>query len=1171
MKNTGRSSVSNTENNRRWIASLLITVMVLLMLQAAIPVPWMALRVQADSGLETADDFEELAMTATKGDAGENKGVEDDEELLIYDLASPYDAEQPADMMIENATPANLLRSAGTGDLWKEWNGDMDFTGDGTRSYPYQIDSLAKLMGLSEAVAGGEDFAGEYFELTCDIDLGGLEANLGNWNPIGWYQNQAEMDGEINHPFRGHFDGGGNTITGLKMINPALKLRNIGLFGYIDGGSVKNLDIEADDIYGVGNAAVLAGMISGDTTITGVTVSGYVYSEGDVGGIAAEVTGSGNPESGSVAATIENCRADGIILNSVGSGSYVGGIAGNVQRAYLADNTVITQNGDANRIQGKGYVGGIVGRMGETCVYNSYVSGTIGGNGSKAVGGIAGKYESGNLILARMAGDISRTNNGSASREGTFVGTRESRHNFTYGTEKDSKLAYLYTNSAVKARTVFGSNIDGDNTFTKSAHIGYWTDLERKYAVVAGKTEEGCGERYFYEELEDGVRYIVTQKLGREFTADGYGEGLSFRIDHFAPGYMGEPVRGYLVSVKRVDARNANGTFDTDVASLTAISETGSSYYRAIDKDNAAAITPGAVVTVTTAPKNTGENRYQMVIDSLENGGVKPPAYRDESGDEVPMNYVKGGAYAFIMPECDTELSAEYVKVTTKLTVDPAETSIHIIQTRSGDRKHPGIVTEVKNEEGILIARYIDGVQDRTVEVQPIIIHAEHNGAGQTVDRTVRWTVDDINLISNQSEIGYTWKDAAILPNLRSSFIQDIINREVEAQADNQYREKINNTIYTKYAVITAITNPNTSVNNQPVYGNCRMAVKFQIIDNTTVRVEGLSLSESNLDFTVTRKLTGNRNNPSESITCTAQSVLTASLTPQQPFLKNVSWSDTQNGKVLTMEPMGAYMQDCRLTANFDPSGNENPAWIQNIINTDREKKKNNPLEKVEGSGVCRETITAVSEDQTHGHVTAVCNVVVRFVTIDETIKTSGGSSGSGGGSGGGGGSSSGSSRGVTATGTTTAAGLSMPDYVVTGTWLQNAAGRWIFTDESRTYANEWAAIYNPYADTTAGQSAFDWFRFDAEGFLVTGWYADMGSVNKEESADNDVYYLNAASDGTLGRMYTGWNWIDGKCYYFNEASDGKRGALKRNYTAPDGAMTNENGAWVVDGVVQTR
>ena len=127
--------------------------------------------------------------------------------------------------------------------------------------------------------------------------------------------------------------------------------------------------------------------------------------------------------------------------------------------------------------------------MRETSIYNSYVNGTVGGNGTRAAGGIVGKYESGNLILARMAGDISRTNNGSASREGTFVGTRESRDNFTYGTEKDSRLAYLFTTSAAKAKLVFGSNIDGDNSFTKSAHIGYWTDLERKYATVAGKTE----------------------------------------------------------------------------------------------------------------------------------------------------------------------------------------------------------------------------------------------------------------------------------------------------------------------------------------------------------------------------------------------------------------------------------------------------------------------------------------------------------------------------------------------------------------------------------------------------------------------------------------------------------------------------------------------------------
>ena len=96
---------------------------------------------------------------------------------------------------------------------------------------------------------------------------------------------------------------------------------------------------------------------------------------------------------------------------------------------------------------------------------------------------------------------------------------------------------------------------------------------------------------------------------------------------------------------------------------------------------------------------------------------------------------------------------------------------------RSGDRKHPQLVTEVKNEDGILIARYVDGKQDHSVEVQPVLIHVEHNGNGQTIDRTVRWLVDDTDLLENRSETGYTMKDASILPNMNSAFITNIINR----------------------------------------------------------------------------------------------------------------------------------------------------------------------------------------------------------------------------------------------------------------------------------------------------------------------------------------------------------------------------------------------------------
>ena len=1116
-------------------------------------------------------------------DSSEALEEEWDEEELDEDLATASDAilrsepATPSDaaQWSEPATPSNLLLLAAqipvTGDLWEDWNGNVNFPGEGTRESPYQLETLSHLMGLAESVAAGNDYEGCYFELTQSLDLGGIAINRGDWNPIGWYRSRAEMSGEVPTPFRGYFDGCGNTITGLKIAGELDGKTNLGLFGVIDGGSVENLEIQCDQVRGLDQVGILAGAVKNGAVIRNVRVSGYVYSRHNAGGIAAMLCGSGK---GTLAGTqlqesdgsviVENCRAEGISMNGTEKDGAVGGIAGRAEKAYLIDNAVITQNGVSDRIQGKGYVGGIAGVMTLSGIYNSYVNGTIGGNGSRAVGGIVGKYESGNLILARMAGAVSRTNNGSASREGTFVGTRDSSARFTYGTERDSRVSYLFTNTLAKAKQVFGSTIDGDNRFAEDAHIGYWSDLERKFKTVAGQIEYDCGDRFFYEELEDGIRYIVTQKLGREFTMEGYKKDLPFTMDHFAPGFMGEPTRGYLVYIPRIDARNANGTYDTDVAVLSAISSTGSSYYRDIDKDHPSAIRAGGVVTVATAPKNTAEDRYQMVVDLNETGGVKPPTYLDEDEQERPMQYVSGGAYSFIMPECDTELRAEYEKVTTRLTADPAETRISIVQTRSGDRKSPQIVTEVKNAEGILIARYVDGKQDHSVEVQPVLIHAEHNGNGQTADRTVRWLVDDTDLLENRSEAGYTMKDGLVMPNMNSAFITNIVNREVKAQAQNQYREPIRDTVYTRYGVVSAVTNPETSVNHQALYANCRVTVEFQIVDLTTVRVETLSLNQDEVQFTVTRRLTGSCYQPTESITVSEPVVLTAGLEPEHPFYEQVSWKDTESGKNILLEPSGANWQNCRLTPVWDPQGQTNPAWIQNLINRDRTLKKEKPLEKVSGTGILEELVTAVSEDQTHGHIQAMCRVKIAFVTVDETVPrvSAGGSGGGGGSSKGSGGGGGGSSTGITSGGVTRAAGPSMPSYVVTGTWMQNAAGQWMFADKERTYAKEWAAVHNPYASTADGQSAYDWFRFDENGFLVTGWYQDT---------DGNRYYLNPFPDGTQGRMLTGWNWIDGQCLYFEEEPNGTRGALRCNAVLPDGKQTNEEGAWILNGVVQRR
>lgn len=182
---------------------------------------------------------------------------------------------------------------------------------------------------------------------------------------------------------------------------------------------------------------------------------------------------------------------------------------------------------------------------------------------------------------------------------------------------------------------------------------------------------------------------------------------------------------------------------------------------------------------------------------------------------------------------------------------------------------------------------------------------------------------------------------------------------------------------------------------------------------------------------------------------------------------------------------------------------------------------------------------------------------------------SSGGSSGSSSGgssSGSSGGSSGGSSRVKSYTAPDSKETSGLPDYVVKGSWQQKD-GQWNFVDENNTvYKGRWAAIYNPYANTAAGQSSFDWFSFDSNGNMRTGWFLDT---------DGNYYYLNPSSDGTRGRMMTGWVWIpdkDGvlKCHYFNPDSDGTRGRMFVNAVV-DGNTVNADGEWTINGVPQTK
>lgn len=122
---------------------------------------------------------------------------------------------------------------------------------------------------------------------------------------------------------------------------------------------------------------------------------------------------------------------------------------------------------------------------------------------------------------------------------------------------------------------------------------------------------------------------------------------------------------------------------------------------------------------------------------------------------------------------------------------------------------------------------------------------------------------------------------------------------------------------------------------------------------------------------------------------------------------------------------------------------------------------------------------------------------------------------------------------------------------VINGTWTYDpATDKW--TLNNRQYKNQWAYVLNQYA--AGGQSQNDWFYFDNDGYMLTGWFTDANGV---------TFYLNESSDGTRGAMKTGWAQIHGKWYYFNTVSDGTKGRLFKSATTPDGYKVDANGIWI--------
>lgn len=1032
-----------------------------------------------------------------------------------------------------NAT-AFSMRSLATGDLWKDWVGDLSFLsgdkGDGTEESPYQISTKAHLMGLSELAARGMvigesegtwpgDYNGAHFKLTKNIDLGGMD-----WIPIGFYRSGADLYAGDVHPFNGHFDGNGKTISNFRIYNR--DWREAGLFGALENAFVENLTVKPGYVLTAGeNVGILAGSAK-NSEIRNITVNGTLSTSGNTGGIAGSIT------DGTV---IENCTADHVAMDSgTEQETLTGGIAGTAAESLIIDCVVNTGDSLNARIQGDGYVGGIVGFQNDTDIFNVHVMGTIGGSGSQSIGGVTGKYASGKLKVARFEGTIASSGMGSAAREGTFIGTHDTGFHFRYGTETGADVAYLFADKEAKiAAGICGSGIPDDNSFTYDAHIGFWHDGDNFFTLVQGQNTKKETEQYFYEKLEEGVLHLID--------AEDAVREMICAPDHFAPNAVGRPTRGYLVSVLQIDTAASVENY-YDVAVLTARGP--SAYSKELDKENRGAVAAGDVVTVMTAPKNTESEKYQM-------DGV--PMYTDMDGERVDMSYQTGGAYTFVMPECDTEVSAVYKKVAAEVRVLPEEYIFKVVQERSGDRKNPSIVTEVRNGGGKMIARYVNGELEEGTKVQDVTFDSIVDKNNDVADSRVSWSVDDGNLLilkknSDEDSEGYTEKSASVELNLQADFFKSIIEAVEKEQRENQYRYPIADTVYGNgvkggIAILTAKTRPTESFEGKPVMANCRIPVTFQIKDRTKAAVENVSLDKEDLTFTVTRTLTGNRKAPKEEMSVSAPQTLSSVFEPAYFDKRSVQW-EADDAYVIRINA-GAYgngVQD-EDYKNAIVEVVQDAKWIRDIMAADDTAYASDVRVKRSGTGTRNAVVTVTADDMLGNKATASCKVTVNFVTEDKTALYTGSSGSSSGGSGGSSGSFGNSVQ-----------GSGPAEVVKSGIWALDEDGKWMYTDNEKVYSGEWACIYNPYAGE--GQEQVSWFRFGDNARMMTGWYWDK--------TDGSWYYLHEVPDGSQGHMYTGWHGIDGKWYFF-----GTDGRMYRDRKTPDGYQVDASGAWTFDGVVQ--
>ena len=239
---------------------------------------------------------------------------------------------------------------------------DLGYTIESDGSYT--VTSADGLMNVAELVNGGKTDIN--ITLDKNIDLTGK-----GWTPIGT---------SFDNSYKGTFDGGGHTITGLAVTTND---QFVGLFGYLNrAGTVKNVVMEGIQITSNHMFGCTGGVVGYSWgTIENCSVSGSVSGTVYVGGVVgAQIDGS-----------ITGCSSSATVKGMVD----VGGVAGQTNSsatltACYATGNVTLEIDPKKNIAGGGLVGMNAGSSLLACYATGNVTSTGSSTGYVHIGGFLG-------------------------------------------------------------------------------------------------------------------------------------------------------------------------------------------------------------------------------------------------------------------------------------------------------------------------------------------------------------------------------------------------------------------------------------------------------------------------------------------------------------------------------------------------------------------------------------------------------------------------------------------------------------------------------------------------------------------------------------------------------------------------------------------------------------